>query len=153
MTGRFIHSSEPATAVSDVSVTEAACGVPGTSGVDEMSSVKSPVGIGSDVPVGGAVFIELMYLGVGIICSSVNVGVDVSVGITLDSAPQAVDRIQTIKVIMNNRFVMNYLTSDITGNNLYPLHVSIATLPIDPQTLKFAGGCRTRTGPHAGVSP
>lgn len=125
---------------------ETDCGVPGISGVDEMSAVKSSVAVGSDVPVGVAVSIELMYLGVGIICASVNVGVDVSVGITLDSAPQAVVRMKTIKVNMKKRFVMNYLTSDITGHNVHPLHVSIAMPPIASRTLIFAGGYRTRRG-------
>lgn len=80
MTGRLIHSSEAGVDVSNV--LSVFCVVSITAGVDDIAG--STVAAGSSVLV--AVMIELLYLGVGMVCSHVNVGVDVTVGMTLVSA-------------------------------------------------------------------
>ncbi len=103
MTGRFIHSSKAGVDVSAVPVRF--CCVPSNSGVDVTSKVSVATGsVDSFVLV--AVLIELRYLGVGILCSSVSVGVDVRVGMTFDSAPQADIKIETSKVKMMIRFIV-----------------------------------------------
>lgn len=69
-------------------------------------AVEATVAVGSIVLVLVGVFIELLYLGVGIVCSSVSVGVDVTVGMILDSAPQALVNMETSKVKIKSRFIM-----------------------------------------------
>lgn len=68
--------------------------------------VDARVTVGSAVLVLVGVFIVPLYLGVGIVCSRVSVGVEVTVGMILDSAPQAVVKIDTSKVKMKMRFIM-----------------------------------------------
>ena len=92
MIGRFIHSSETGVEVSAVPVKFS--GVPEISGV--VVAARVTVFVGSRVLV--EVFMVSLYLGVGIVCSRVSVGVDVTVGIILVSAPQAVVNMETSTV-------------------------------------------------------
>jgi hypothetical protein len=100
MTGRFIHSLEIGVDASGVPVRS--CIVSIACGVDDAGEVS--VATASVLFVG--VYNELLYLGVGIVCSSVSVGVVVTVGMDLDSAWQAVVNMKTSKVRIRMRFIV-----------------------------------------------